>query len=155
MNLIFLLNLTDGTDGWAIKYVDYYRATAGSANGLNVLGLILFCFVFGGVLASMVMFINPQKILGFNHLKGICFNLKGEDGLPMIKLFDCLNKASIRIIKLVMMISPFGIFSLILGTIAEMKDPGEIFSSISLYMVTVLTGLVVHGKLHINNRINV
>lgn len=58
--LIFLFNLTDGTDGWAIQYVDYYRATAGRANGLNVLGLILFCFVFGGVLASMVIFIKSQ-----------------------------------------------------------------------------------------------
>jgi len=64
----------------------------------------------------------------------------------MIKLFDCLNDASIRIIKLVMMISPLGIFSLILATIVEMKDPGQIFNSISLYVVTVIVGLIVHGK---------
>lgn len=137
---------TDGTDGWAIQYVDYYRATAGRANGLNVLGLILFCFVFGGVLASMVISLSPSNIRVQSLAIGMFLNFKGEEGRPMIKLFDCLNEASIRIIKLVMMISPFGIFSLILGTIAEMKDPAEVFSSISLYMLTVLTGLVVHGK---------
>lgn len=112
----------NGTNGTAIQVLDYYRATASKVSGLNVLGLILFCFVFGGVLASM-----------------------GEQARVMIQFFDVLNEASIRMIKLVMMISPLGICSLILATILEMNNPAEVFASISMYMVTVLLGLFVHG----------
>ena len=57
----------------------YYRATPGSHRGLNVLGLILFCFVFGGVLASM-----------------------GKQAEVMIKLSECINEACVRMITLVM-----------------------------------------------------
>ena len=66
--------------GTADKFIDFYKATAESHRGLNVLGLILFCFVFGGILASM-----------------------GKEAEILIKIFEALNEASVRMIKLVMM----------------------------------------------------
>jgi solute carrier family 1 (high affinity glutamate transporter) protein 1 len=45
-----------------------------------VLGVILFCFVFGGVLASM-----------------------GKEAEIIVKIFEALNNASVKMIKLVMM----------------------------------------------------
>jgi Na+/H+-dicarboxylate symporter len=105
-----------------IKEFDYFKAIAKGRHSLNVLGLILFCFVFGGVLASM-----------------------GEQAESLTKIFEVLNAASIRMIKLVMLISPVAICSLIVSTVLEMKDPGAIFERISLYMVTVIVGLLIHG----------
>ncbi len=45
-----------------------------------MLGVILFCFVFGGVLASM-----------------------GKEAEIIVKIFEALNNASVKMIKLVMM----------------------------------------------------
>ena len=67
------------TDVTITQIFDFYRATAGSHRGLNVLGLILFCFVFGGILASM-----------------------GKEAEIMVKLIECLNEACVRMITLVM-----------------------------------------------------
>ena len=47
--------------------------------GINVLGLITFCLVFGAVLGQM-----------------------GEQGRLLIQVFECLNNASIMMINLVM-----------------------------------------------------
>lgn len=38
-----------------------------------------------------------------------------------------------------------GIFSLIVATVIEMKDPSQVFARISMYMVTVILGLAIHG----------
>ena len=48
--------MTDGTDGIAIPYIYLKEAVADDIRGLNVLGLILFCFVFGGIMAQMGIF---------------------------------------------------------------------------------------------------
>lgn len=63
-----------------MKVIKYYKATAGGRRSLNVLGLILFCFVFGGVLASM-----------------------GKEAEVLVKIFEILNNSSVRMIKLVML----------------------------------------------------
>lgn len=47
-------------------------------------------------------------------------------------------------------ISPVGIFSLIIATIIEMKNPSQVFQRISLYMVTVIVGLAIHGIIKVN-----
>ncbi len=55
--------LIDGTDGIAIPYIFLKEAVADGIRGLNVLGLILFCFVFGGIMAQMGIF---QNLCSFN-----------------------------------------------------------------------------------------
>lgn len=42
---------------------------------------------------------------------------------------------------------------MILATILEMDDPSRVFASISIYMVTVITGLFVHGKNRISQNL--
>ncbi|CAF0717381.1 unnamed protein product [Brachionus calyciflorus] len=123
MSLKFLpKGLTNSSDLTIIKEFDYYKAVSGGRRSLNVLGVILFCFVFGGVLASM-----------------------GKEGEILVKIFEALNNCSVRMIKLVMMVSPIGIFSLIIATVIEMKNPSQVFQRISMYMVTVILGLIIHA----------
>jgi hypothetical protein len=43
-------------------------------------------------------------------------------------------------------ISPLGIFSLIIATILDMKNPRQVFERISLYFLTVIVGLGIHGN---------
>lgn len=73
-------NLANSSELKIIKEFDYYKAVGGSRRSLNVLGIIVFCFVFGGVVASM-----------------------GKEGEILAKIFEALNNCSVRMIKLVMM----------------------------------------------------
>lgn len=72
--------LTNSSELAIIKEFDYYKAVGGSRRSLNVLGIIVFCFVFGGVVASM-----------------------GKEGEILVKIFEALNNCSVKMIKLVMM----------------------------------------------------
>jgi solute carrier family 1 (high affinity glutamate transporter) protein 1 len=56
-----------------------YTPEGTMGGGINVLGLITFCLVFGAVLGQM-----------------------GEQGRLLIQVFECLNNASIMMINLVM-----------------------------------------------------
>jgi Na+/H+-dicarboxylate symporter len=62
------------------KVLDYNRAVSGRRRSLNVLGVIVFCFVFGGVLASM-----------------------GKEAQLLVKIFEALNGCCVKMIRLVMM----------------------------------------------------
>lgn len=126
----FIQNITMLEDGTIInetvKVIDYYEPVSGSRRGLNVLGLVMFCVTFGAVLASL-----------------------GERAKLMVTFFEILNEASIKIIRLIMWFSPVGIASLVCAAVLEMEDPEKTFASISFYMVTVFTGLFIHGKFNL------
>lgn len=116
-------------------------------DGANVLGLLVFCVVFGLVVGKM-----------------------GEKGRILLDFFDALNEATMRLIQIIMWCAPTppfleselitnfffsslamvavlghcrympaGILFLIAAKIVEVDD-WEIFKKMGLYMVTVLSG---------------
>ncbi|XP_019410876.1 PREDICTED: excitatory amino acid transporter 3 [Crocodylus porosus] len=91
------------------------------SDGINVLGLIVFCLVFGIVIGKM-----------------------GEKGQILVDFFNALNEATMRIVQIIMWYMPFGILFLIAGKIIEVED-WEIFRKLGLYMATVLSGLAIHS----------
>ncbi|XP_022306003.2 excitatory amino acid transporter 3-like [Crassostrea virginica] len=90
-------------------------------SGMNVLGLVVFSLFFGGVLARL-----------------------GEKGRPLIDVFDCLHLVTMKLITLVIWYSPFGIIFLIAAKLVAMENPGEMFTQLGYYMLTVLVGLAIH-----------
>ncbi|CAF0913995.1 unnamed protein product, partial [Brachionus calyciflorus] len=104
------------------QVIDYYDQIEGSRKGLDVLGLVLFCILFGAMLAQI-----------------------GERGMIMVHFFEILNEVSIKIIQLLMWFSPIGIMSLVCVAVLEMENPEAVFKSISYYMMTVLIGLAIQG----------
>ncbi|XP_043917034.1 excitatory amino acid transporter 3 [Protopterus annectens] len=98
-----------------------YTIQGAYSDGINVLGLVVFCLVFGVVIGQM-----------------------GEKGQILMEFFDALNEATMRIVKIIMCYMPFGITFLIAGKIIEVED-WELFKKLGLYMATVLTGLAIHG----------
>ncbi|XP_010178629.1 PREDICTED: excitatory amino acid transporter 3-like, partial [Mesitornis unicolor] len=86
------------------------------SNGINVLGLIVFCLIFGMVIGNM-----------------------GEQGQVLMDFFNALNEATMRIVQIIMWYMPIGIVFLIAGKIIEV-DNWEIFRKLGLYMATVLSG---------------
>uniref|UniRef100_A0A8B9PZI7 Amino acid transporter n=1 Tax=Apteryx owenii TaxID=8824 RepID=A0A8B9PZI7_APTOW len=93
-----------------------YKVVGVYSDGINVLGLIIFCLVFGVVIGNM-----------------------GEKGQVLVDFFNALNEATMRIVQIIMWYMPVGILFLIAGKIIEVDD-WEIFRKLGLYMATVLSG---------------
>lgn len=91
-------------------------------DGTNVLGLIVFCIAFGIIAGQM-----------------------GPDAELMVQFFGSLNEIIMKIVVLVMWYSPFGIMSLIIGKIMSIKDLALTAQQLGLYMLTVITGLLIHA----------
>ncbi|CAL8241715.1 unnamed protein product [Merluccius merluccius] len=100
-----------------------YKITGSYSEGINVLGLIVFCAVFGLVIGKM-----------------------GERGRILLDFFDALNEATMRLVQIIMCYMPVGILFLIAAKIIEVED-WAIFGKMGLYMATVLTGLAIHSIL--------
>ncbi|KAM5300051.1 excitatory amino acid transporter 3 [Ctenodactylus gundi] len=98
-----------------------YQVVGSYTDGINVLGLIVFCLVFGLVIGKM-----------------------GEKGQILVDLFSALNDATMKIVQIIMCYMPLGILFLIAGKIIEVED-WEIFRKLGLYMATVLSGLAIHS----------
>ncbi|XP_062942656.1 excitatory amino acid transporter 1 isoform X3 [Cynocephalus volans] len=95
---------------------------AGSVNGINALGLVVFSMCFGFVIGNMK-----------------------EQGQALKEFFDSLNEAIMRLVAVIMWYAPVGILFLIAGKIVEMEDMGVIGGQLAMYTVTVIVGLLIHA----------
>uniref|UniRef100_A0AAQ4S0W0 Amino acid transporter n=1 Tax=Gasterosteus aculeatus aculeatus TaxID=481459 RepID=A0AAQ4S0W0_GASAC len=100
-----------------------YKIVGRYSDGINVLGLIVFCVAFGLVIGKM-----------------------GERGRILLEFFDALNEATMKLVQIIMCYMPIGILFLIAAKIIEVED-WEIFKKMGLYMVTVLSGLAIHATI--------
>ncbi|XP_039271422.2 excitatory amino acid transporter 3-like [Styela clava] len=98
------------------------KLEGGYNNGLNVLGIITFSAIFGIFLGRI-----------------------GKRGEVVTKFFVGFNDVIMNIVSFIMWLSPVGIAFLIAGKIAEVEKLEEIMAKLGLYVVTVLTGTLIHG----------
>ncbi|MEA2030805.1 MAG: dicarboxylate/amino acid:cation symporter [candidate division Zixibacteria bacterium] len=91
----------------------------------QILPLIVFSLVFGGVLTAI-----------------------GDKGKPVIALFEGVNLAMMKIVYLIIWFGPIGVFALIGGIVAEQRDSiDQLVTSLVWYFLTVLIGLLIHGMI--------
>ncbi|XP_063772565.1 excitatory amino acid transporter 1-like [Pseudophryne corroboree] len=95
---------------------------AGSANGVNALGLVVFSMCFGLVIGKMK-----------------------EQGRALREFFDCLNEAIMRLVAIIIWYAPIGIMFLISGKILEMDDLLVMGGQLGMYTITVIIGLLIHA----------
>lgn len=92
---------------------------------MDILPLIVFSLVFGGVLTTL-----------------------GEPGKRAIDFFDTVNAAIMKIVHLLMYFAPIGVFALIASKLGA-AGGGDLFlaelSKIGKYAATVISALLVHG----------
>uniref|UniRef100_A0A3Q3BJJ1 Amino acid transporter n=1 Tax=Kryptolebias marmoratus TaxID=37003 RepID=A0A3Q3BJJ1_KRYMA len=93
-----------------------------SNNGINILGLLIFSAAFGLVLSSME-----------------------SKGKPLRDFFTCLNEAIMQLVNIVIWYSPVGFLFLLAGQIVKMADTTNVAHAVTMYTVTVITGLIIHS----------
>ena len=96
-----------------------------SMANMEILPLILFSLVFGGVLTTL-----------------------GEPGKRAIDFFDTVNVAIMKIVHLLMYFAPIGVFALIASKLGA-AGGGDLFlaelAKIGKYVTTVISALLIHG----------
>jgi Na+/H+-dicarboxylate symporter len=89
---------------------------------MQLLPVILFSLVFGAVLTTI-----------------------GPSGQPVVDFFRGLNDIMMKLVMLLMLVAPFGIFGLVAGRFARAGDVSELIGGLGLYMLTVIAALAIHG----------
>lgn len=96
-----------------------------AATSTNVLALIVFAIVFGSALTTI-----------------------GEEGEIVIRFFRAANEAVMKMVHMVMVIAPVGIFGLVATNIAKNGGAagfGEQMGRIGWYVAAVAIGLLLHA----------
>lgn len=102
--------------------INDYKIGFTYTNGMNVIGLVTIACIAGVAMSSM-------------HGK-----------VPTLLAFATETSAlMMKITTWVIFVSPIGIFSLTVSQIIEMDDLHTIAQKLSLYLVTVIVGILVHG----------
>jgi len=90
-------------------------------NGTNTLGIIFFCLAFGTVLGSL-----------------------GKKAAGVIEFFAVIDEVIMRMVSIIMWISPVGISSVITAKILSVHNLGVVMSQLGLFLVTVCGGIFLY-----------
>ncbi|XP_066594060.1 excitatory amino acid transporter isoform X1 [Prorops nasuta] len=87
-------------------------------SGTNTLGIVFFCLVFGTFLGTL-----------------------GEKGQVVIDFFKAVFEVIMRMVSMVMWMTPIGITSVIAGKILGVTDLGLVMSQLAWFIVTIVIGV--------------
>lgn len=79
---------------------------------------------------------------------GIAFAKLGKENRLIVEIFTVLDKAIMKVVHWVIVLTPFGIFALIASRLGEAGGGYEVFvlaSQIGYYVFSVILGLAIHG----------
>ncbi|OSB11580.1 dicarboxylate/amino acid:cation symporter [Paraclostridium bifermentans] len=82
------------------------------------------------------------QIIFFAMLTGVSISLVGEKAKPLKKLFECANEVCMKMVSVIMMFAPFGVFALITSTFSTVG--ADAIGSLVKYILVVLLGLLLH-----------
>ncbi len=87
---------------------------------------------------------DTLKLIVFSLLFGIVLTTIGPLGRPVAEFFRGVNEVMIRLTLLVLWVAPVGVLSLLAYSVAQI-GLGAFTAKIGVYMITVLSGLGIHG----------
>lgn len=90
-------------------------------NGINTLGLVFFCLIFGTILGTL-----------------------GEKSKAVVNIFTVIFEVIMKFVSGVMWLTPFGICSVIAGKILSVYDLGLVMSNLAWFIATVVSGVFIY-----------
>ena len=85
---------------------------------------------------------NMLQVIFFAVIFGIAMILIPEDkSKPVKDFFDSFNEVILKMIDLIMLFSPFGVFALLAAIVAESPSL-DLFKALGMYGLTVIIGLI-------------
>ncbi|MBI1222946.1 MAG: cation:dicarboxylase symporter family transporter [Bacteroidetes bacterium] len=93
---------------------------------------------------------NMLQIVIFAVVLGIAITLiPNEKSAPLISVFSSANEVVMKIVDLIMLMAPLGVFALLSKVIVELAndDPSRIFGllhALGIYSITVVAALLIH-----------
>ena len=93
---------------------------------------------------------NMLQIVFISMLIGIgLVQIPKKKSKPVLDIFEGLNDVIIKLVDIIMIIAPLGVFSLIAQTINKVAgdDPdqvAELLGALGFYMIAVVVGLIIH-----------
>ena len=93
---------------------------------------------------NMLQVVFMAILIGIGLIK-----VPGEKGKPLKGFFDSLNNVIIKLVDIIMLFAPFGVFALIAQTINKVAGQNpeqilELLGALGYYMLTVAFGLLIH-----------
>ncbi|KAG4079406.1 hypothetical protein HA402_008098 [Bradysia odoriphaga] len=90
-------------------------------NGVNSMGIVVFCLAFGTLLSTM-----------------------GERGQVIKDFFSAVFEVTLKMVTAIIWLTGFAVASIIAGKILSVENLLEVFSQLTLFIVCVIVGLVFH-----------
>src|SRR5699024_10073626 len=93
---------------------------------------------------------NMLQVVFVAILLGIgIIQIPTEKGQPLVTFFDSLNDVIIRIVDIIMLIAPYGVFALMAAVIVDLAGDDlsralDLLGALGWYSITVVIGLLLH-----------
>jgi len=88
---------------------------------------------------------NMLQIIVFAILSGVGLSLLGDKGEFLLKLFNSLNELIMKLVEIVMLFAPIGVFGLIAKTFSTVGYSAIV--PLLKYIIAVYIGLIIHATL--------
>lgn len=85
---------------------------------------------------------NMLQVIVFSILAGLALTMAGAPGKRILAIVDDLNAAVMKLVEIIIWLTPYGVFALIFGTFAKQGAAG--LGPIAAYFATVLGVLLLH-----------
>lgn len=141
---IIIVNIIQPGTGFAPETLQQGQgSTAGQFSFLDVI-----LNMFPPNIVQAMAETNVMPLIVFSLLLGSVLTTLGGRAKQVIEIINVLNDAILKIVRLIMLFAPIGVFGLVAGKLGA-EGGGAAFwvelVKLSKYMLAVIVGLIVHG----------
>ena len=82
------------------------------------------------------------QVIFFALLTGVALNIVGKKAEPIKVIFESANEVCMKMVNLIMLFAPYGVFALVANTFATVGS--EAIIALLKYILIVLLGMIIH-----------